>query len=161
MIFIDMDGVIAEHVKDDYLGGNPKFLQPHYFSNCNPNSTIVTFIHLLQEFEIPYLFLSRISPPLNYQEVAMDKRKWLYHFAPGSNAIFTKGSKVETAQKWLGRNLQKDDILIDDFNPNLNEWESAGATAIKFLNGNNSPDTWYRTASTAAELIELIRKVLP
>ncbi len=158
MIFIDMDGVVAEHVKADYIGDNPKFLQPHYFYNCKPNTKIIAFVHLLQELEIPYLFLSRVSPPLNYREATTDKYKWLYQVVPGSNAIFTKGSKVDTAQRWLGRNLQTDDILIDDFNPNLYEWENAGATAIKFLNGNNSPDTWHRTASNATELIEFIRK---
>lgn len=154
MIFIDMDGVIAEHIKDDYIGKHPKFLQPHYFSTCKPNPTIVTFVHLLQELQIPYLFLSKVSPPLNYQESTIDKHKWLSEFAPGSNAIFTQGSKVEVAQQWLGRNLQTDDVLIDDFNPNLEEWESTGATAVKFLNGNNSPDTWHRTASNVTELIE-------
>ena len=108
----------------------------------------------LQEFQIPYLFLSRVSPPLNYREATMDKCKWLCEFVPGSNVIFTQDSKVKTAQHWLGRNLQANDILIDDFNPNLEEWENAGATAIKFLNGNNSPDTWHRTASNITELIE-------
>ena len=154
MIFIDMDGVIAEHVRDDYVGENPKFLQPHYFSTCEPNPTIVAFVHLLQEFDIPYLFLSRVAPPLNYRESTIDKHQWLSKFVPGSNAIFTQSSKVDTAQQWLGRNLQTDDVLIDDFNPNLEEWETVGATAVKFLNGNNSPDTWHRTASNVTELIE-------
>lgn len=154
MIFIDMDGVIAEHIKDDYIGENPKFLQPHYFSTCKPISKMVAFVLFLQEFQIPYLFLSRVSPPLNYREATMDKCKWLCEFVPGSNVIFTQDSKVKTAQHWLGRNLQANDILIDDFNPNLEEWENAGATAIKFLNGNNSPDTWHRTASNITELIE-------
>lgn len=154
MIFIDMDGVIAEHVRDDYVGENPKFLQPHYFSTCEPNPTIVAFVRLLQEFDIPYLFLSRVAPPLNYRESTIDKHQWLSKFAPGSNAIFTQSSKVDTAQQWLGRNLQTDDVLIDDFNPNLEEWENAGATAVKFLNGNNSPDTWHSTASNVTELIE-------
>lgn len=33
-------------------------------------------------------------------------------------------------------------ILIDDFNPNLRNWEAAGGTAVKYINGLNSPESF-------------------
>lgn len=38
--------------------------------------------------------------------------------------------------------LYRTDILIDDYNNNLIEWENAGGTSIKYCNGINSPESW-------------------
>ena len=47
-------------------------------------------------------------------------------------------TKSQTAEKALGRRLTPKDVLYDDFNPNLEEWQEAGGTPIKVLNGINT-----------------------
>lgn len=65
------------------------------------------------------------------------------HFLNETQQLFTSGSKVAEACNFLGiRELNKDLILIDDFNGNLLEWEKAGGVAIKYINGVNSESSW-------------------
>lgn len=50
--------------------------------------------------------------------------------------------KYIKAQEILGRKLNKTDILISDYNNDLIPWENAGGTGIKYLNGQNSADSF-------------------
>ena len=58
------------------------------------------------------------------------------------------------------RTLSKKDVLIDDWNPNLQMWEKHGGTAIKYLNGINSADSWaglkITEEMTADEIVEML-----
>ena len=52
-------------------------------------------------------------------------------------------SKAEYAMKRLGRNLDRNDLLLDDHSANLIDWEAHGGTSVKVLNGfNGSGRTW-------------------
>jgi hypothetical protein len=73
--------------------------------------------------------------------------KWVHSVIPefdvGSHFIAVSKSKHSAITQLKGIELSKKDILVDDYNPNLLAWEVAGGTAVKYLNGINSPDSWY------------------
>ena len=70
----------------------------------------------------------------------MDKWHWIEETFDGlikeKDFLCVMGSKVEAVQKL--RPITKADILIDDFNPNLEAWQKAGGSVIKYVNGINS-----------------------
>ena len=57
-----------------------------------------------------------------------------------------------------GASLSRRDILIDDFNNNLFNWEASGGTAVKYLNGFNNPGSWhgYTLSGTDVEILQSI-----
>ena len=65
-----------------------------------------------------------------------------YPNLPSNCYCFCEGNKSEEFKK-DGKVLTKEDILFDDYQPNLLEWERMGGTSIKVLNGINSITTWY------------------
>lgn len=56
--------------------------------------------------------------------------------------------------------LSGHDILIDDYNENLELWREYGGTAVKYLNGINNPYSWsgHRLVNTlsADEIVKYL-----
>ncbi len=53
------------------------------------------------------------------------------------------GCKADAIRNRLGRELNEDDILLDDHTANLVDWENAGGMAFKVLNGcNGQGEKW-------------------
>lgn len=105
--------------------------------------------------------------------ITEDKKRWLdEHFTNKNMTRREKGicfntsfkNKAETAEHILSRPLRPADILIDDYNPNLIEWERRGGTAIKYLNGQNDANSWeglcVSSNETPAEIVSFIMMIL-
>ena len=115
-VYIDMDGVITKYIKSDYPS---KFLSvPHYFK-----------YRQLNIFEIPphYIILSKVTT----EEERRDKTLFIKKHFPNNKFILTKKPKHKRVNP-------QGNILIDDWNKNLNDWRDCGGIPIKYLNGINS-----------------------
>lgn len=160
-VWADMDGLIVEYIAKDFRDKEQTWKKPGYFYTLKPDKEIVKLFRALTHIKdrrTKSSFVKRVNvlttilpeKPFNtYQHD--DKVRWMdkYVFSKlGRKAkYYTKFTthglpKPKTAERILGRKLTKNDLLLDDWNGNLIPWREAGGTAVKYINGLNSPDTW-------------------
>ena len=147
--WFDMDGVLNKYIREDYTGDNPLFLQEgkHYYECLPPNYNALKLLKMLQNnksFDVFILTLLPNDESIRCEHI-LDKLLWLKKYAPFIYATQFKpafGLKSIAAMKIKSRKLTKDDILIDDFNFNLLDWQERGGTSIKYINDVNSPSSW-------------------
>ena len=143
-----MDGVLAIYDRDAYIWPDPKFmrLHDHYFLNVRPDKAMLHLFNTLCHNKKHNVFvLTSVSEPLEIRtEQVIDKIHWLEKHCPNIDIekqfIIAASDKRNTINA-IGQ-LSKDDILIDDFNRNLNHWNEVGGTAIKYCNGINTPESF-------------------
>jgi hypothetical protein len=150
--FFDADGVLFLYERDAYSGSNPKWLRKneHYFRNLQPDMRMRECIDLLHERvrytgdEI-YILTSLRNDGLIFNEHLHDKivsfQKW-FEYIDIDHILISTGQKRDTVEYITNNEVTNSDILIDDFNVNLNEWSQAGGTAVKYCNGINTPSSW-------------------
>ena len=153
-LWSDQDGVITKYERHAYTvlleDGNTLFMTPnaHYFRNLNPDNRIIRAYELLQkENNLSVHVLTNLTDfyPI-WKEHKQDKIEWTKDNMPFIN-IETQYDTIHIpkylkAQRILGRQLVETDILVSDYNPDLIPWENAGGTAVKYLNGINSEDSF-------------------
>lgn len=137
-LFIDMDGTLARfHDEVQYL---ERMFEKGFFSGLKPFEQAVKAANRLAEEangEYEVFILSAAvdgEPPYCCDE----KHQWLDRHCPAidrEHRIFTHIGipKAEYIPGCIGA----DDILWDDYNKNLEEWEANGGTAIKCKNNIN------------------------
>ena len=153
--WFDEDGVLAIYEPHAYKGDNPMYLRrgEHYFAGLVPDTRMIDVTRILQERmskQDSMYVLTTVSPLGEmFTEQVKDKKEWLRIRAPhidvDTNFFPAVSDKRDMAAMLMGstaRRLSKKDVLIDDFNRNLQLWEEHGGTAIKYLNGINSPSSW-------------------
>ena len=136
--FIDMDGTIA---KWEYVPFERLFEQG-YFKNLKPQTQVIDGVReLCLQGDDVYI----LSCYLSDSKYAMpEKIEWLKEYvpfiAPEKYILVPYGdSKVQH----IPGGISAGDYLIDDYTKNLLEWQKAGGTGIKLLNGiNHSRGTW-------------------
>lgn len=147
-IWCDMDGVVAVYDADGFQGKNPPYLvaTSHYFRWCQPDEKIINALKLLQSvYHIRIKLISNVSSELK-QEHKADKKFWIKQHMPfidtsmDYNAITI--SKADFVKKLKKQKLKSTDILISDFNQDLEPWKKEGGTAIKYANGINNPHSY-------------------
>ena len=153
--FFDMDGVLAKYIMQDYLGDNPLYMKKnyHYFKKLEPDSKMINVLKSINSYcnkeqkGKVFIITSVTNIGDMFLEHTMDKISWLNQYAPfidtKTQFIAAISAKQEIAKSICrpSQNLSYNDILIDDFNHNLNNWQNAGGQAVKYLNGINSPNT--------------------
>lgn len=150
MYYFDMDGVIAEYNWDCFTGDEPPYLTKgsHCYQNLNADVKAIEVMTKLHERKKPVAVLTN---PTNlghlYVEQVRDKIKWLNQYVEwldiSTQFIAIPGSKrniIQMIRKPKHQPITIRDILIDDWNPNLNAWNKAGGLALKYCNGVNSPN---------------------
>lgn len=152
-VFVDMDGVIFVYEKDHYEGENPKYKQKNYFANRPVDENAIRVLKSFCESDDianVYILSSAVmvyGSKDDNERVANEKRDSIRTHIPwfpeDHVIITTEHSKVETVRKFLGRDLARDDVMLDDYNKNLIEWEENGGTAIKYVNGINSESEMF------------------
>ena len=157
-IWSDKDGVIAVYEPHVYRPKDPNetplFMQKgvHYYRNCEADNRIIEAYRLIQEEypDVPFAVITNVvditAPIALADEHKLDKKIWTSEKMPfldiNTQFYAIQMPKYVKAQQLLNRELRKTDILISDYNKDLIPWEKAGGTGIKYLNGQNNPDSF-------------------
>lgn len=167
-IWFDMDGVLARFDKELYLNPDGSIITPPFYETFEGRQKFLEFqpdplmISTFNKFmQSPSVVLGIISNlPMNpdgikeeniQRGIRENKLTWLHRYlkpiykTTRSVPLMFPNENVPKAiviEAYLGRKLTKSDILIDDYNKNLKFWEAYGGTGIKYLNGNNSHDSF-------------------
>jgi len=156
-IYFDLDGTLAEWKKASSMR---ELFENHYFLNLKEQKNILNFARSLAENACHEVYiLSAFLPNCTALE---DKTLWCVEKAPEiKNRIFiiNGSNKADAVIKILHQEaLTNDDILIDDYSKNLNEWTNAGGKAIKWLNGINGNGNTFKGPRTndIRELYQLL-----
>lgn len=149
--YFDMDGTLAKYDRAVYCGNPPLFEDPnnHYFLQCKPDIVMLKVFsqyvrRAMSGDGTEVAILSSMMPGSVGRVHWHDKQLWLRRHLSQQVAAHTLlfpvvgESKAIAAERLKGAPLTKQDILIDDYNPNLEEWRTAGGRAIKYINGVNS-----------------------
>lgn len=150
--YIDMDGVLVKYDRNAYKGDNPRFLRPneHYYRDLEPDRKMLAFVDELIHScrytgdEVFILTSLPLSGSL-FNEQFHDKIVWLSRWVPAidiDHIIISVTNKRDAAEYINDCKLTANDILIDDYNKNLVEWNNANGTAIKYCNGINNPESF-------------------
>ena len=150
-IYFDMDGVLVQYDRNAYASKEAPFYQKgaHYFRELPPDNTMLSVFHVLkhQRLHNLYIVTSIINDSKLCIEHCNDKLYWLntHGVYPDTkkNLLFAASSKQNCVEEIQKRKLTKKDVLIDDYNPNLLSWKTAGGTAIKYINGLNNPNSYH------------------
>lgn len=159
--YFDMDGVLAKFIAYKDVK-TPPFMREgsHYFLHREPDTRALELFQRLYHMGNPVSqtkILTRvlksddgddsestISETLR-QEWWTDKRAWLLSNTTGidtSKCFMMSGKDKGEVLRDIPMHTRRYHILIDDFNPNLRNWEAAGGTAVKYINGLNSPESF-------------------
>ena len=132
-IYIDMDGTIARfHDENLYL---ERMFEKGFFNDLKPFENAVSAIEQLVNDSTAEIFI--LSATVNSCSLD-EKQKWLDRYLPNidkEHRIFTSLNVPKSEA--IGHRLTDKDILIDDYNKNLLEWQKAGGTSVKAKNNIN------------------------
>lgn len=148
-LYFDMDGVLAKYERNAYTGDNPAFKQKrrHYFRNVGRDERMITLMEsALQDDAFDVFVISALSNEGSvYLEQFDDKRQWLQVNMPSfelDKFIPVITNKRRIAELIKQGQLDSTDVLIDDYNKNLVDWQKYGGLAVKYANGINSVDSY-------------------
>ncbi len=149
-IYFDMDGVLVKYDRNAYLSKQSPFYQKgvHYFRDLEADSLMLNLYLVLQRQNRHHLYIvtSITNDAKLCLEHCKDKITWLqnHQIATKRNQhlLFAASPKRNCVEDFQHRHLTPQDVLIDDYNPNLEAWQEAGGTAIKYCNGLNNPDSY-------------------
>lgn len=157
-IFFDMDGVLAEYKQVPV----EEYKRKGYFAHLAPREDALNALAALAEdprYEVHTLSAVYADNP--YAE--SEKREWLRRNLPESALrnltsifCFCGESKADA----VPGGIRPTDILVDDYNGNLRDWQQKGV-AIKMLNGiNDRHGSWQglRAGGTGRDIAETIRR---
>ena len=153
--FIDIDGTLAVYISKEYAWWEIESI----FRYLQPQEYVIKAIKsLIANQEEVYIISAyhQHTPQVKY-----DKIFWLQKYLPEvslNHQIYTLCGEDKTT--YIPNGVHSTDILLDDFNRNLENWRDAGGTSIKLLNGLNSKESWdgeyvYST-DTDKEILEVL-----
>jgi len=152
-VFFDMDGVLAEYQQLEL----EELYKKDYFRNLKPIAETVDAVVRLAEN--PNFEVYTLSAYLRDSAYALDEKKdWLKQYLSKANikSIFLPcGANKSEA---VPGGIRPTDILVDDYNVNLNEW-AQHAVAIKFLNGINHKHGSWKGLTAGRNTEEIVKTV--
>lgn len=137
-LFIDLDGTVAR-----FYDASPNYLEEMYekgyFRNLQPYEKMTEGIKLFMEQhkDVEVFTLSaKVNGEPPYCEA--EKQEWLDEYLPEidrEHRLFTEigHNKAE----YIPNGISKSDVLYDDYNKNLIDWENSGGVALKCHNNIN------------------------
>ena len=152
-VFFDMDGVLAEYEQTEL----ENLYKKNYFKNLKPIEESIEALKKLAEN--PEYEVYTLSAYLGDSAYALEEKKdWIRKYLGGTDikSIFLPCGEAKSSVVPGG--IRGSDILIDDYNVNLREWEKY-AVAIKFLNGINHKHGSWKGLTAGRDSEEIIRAV--
>lgn len=149
-LFVDMDGTLAAFCKVTAL---EELYERGYFSGLRPQENVVTAIRrLARDPSVQVYVLSAVLFDSHY---ALDeKNSWLDRYLPElgrEQRIFVPCG--ESKALYISSYLCPEDILLDDYTVNLEDWRMHGGTGVKLLNGiNHTRRSWDGARLSKARL---------
>lgn len=135
-IFIDMDGTLARfHDEVQYL---ERMFEKGFFENLKPFENMTEAVRQLSQNPNYEVFILSAAVEGEPPYCNTEKNRWIDKYIPEiplENRIFTRVGEPKSA--YILGGINKDDILIDDYNVGLEAWERDGGTAIKCKNNIN------------------------
>ena len=165
IVLFDMDGVLVKYVPEHYKGEDPIYFHKgiHFFRNLQADETACALFNALAQDGYDCYVLSRVSEKENcVEEHTADKMIWLENHFPNlakDHIIISTKSKPEALASH-GLTIGENTILIDDFNPNLNDWGEDGGIPIKYLNGVNSPESFSGLKLSSESSIDELKNII-
>ena len=156
--FIDMDGTLAVYPIEIENWWEIEGI----FKILTPQEKVIKAIKRLvaNGQEVYILSAYNIKTP----SAKDGKNYWLDQYLPEideTHRIFTLFGQKKT--DYVPGGVRPTDVLLDDYNENLEAWALAGGTGIKLLNGINSRKTWdgvsVRANGTIKELVRVLEEV--
>lgn len=157
--WFDKDGVLAEYDYSIYLaetGCQAPWLtkNAHVFRHLPANKQMVKafrrlYVNLqdVHPFNWPYemKILTSVSDSVTLSEQVLDSWRWLKKKIPDlkERDFYAVATPKQDIPVVLRTRITPMDVLIDDYNKNLEAWKAAGGTAVKALNGLNSRNNAY------------------
>ena len=134
-LFVDMDGTLTEWRK---AASYEHLFLDNYFYTLRPHKVLIRWLNKLKDEGNIDIF---VASSYILDKHITEKNLWLDKYFPieDSKRIFIPDDrrKSECVEEFLGENISANHVLLDDFTPNLIEWEENGGTAVKALNGIN------------------------
>ena len=153
ILFFDMDGVLAVYERSAYdpaKGVTPgKAIYEdeslRYFRTCRPDPVGIGMLKEAIGKGYRAYIVTSVRPDLPWAR--FDKVAWLARHVPEFDAstrlVIASGDKAQLIMaKRKIASLDRRMVLFDDYNRNLEDWRRAGGTAVKYLNGLNTPASY-------------------
>ena len=160
MYFFDMDGTLNEY---GYVKNIEDLYKEGYFLTRPPHEKIVADVNrMIDEGYNVYLLSCRLteSQYAEKEKYAWAK-KYLPRLHPAKIILLPNGeNKAEYLKMARGIIVDKDCILIDDYTKNLSEWDAAGGTGVKYLNGTNGNGGVWKGIRVDYQKGETVEEVL-
>lgn len=138
-VFVDMDGTLyAFH--DDILDNEghvqiEKMYEKDFFLKLKSFERMHEALKLLHENPNTEIYILSSADKLNIVDQKIKVIERDFGFIDRDHMLFPK--TWENKANAIPNSIQKSDILIDDYNVNLEAWEQAGGQAVKFVNNIN------------------------
>lgn len=136
-VYADMDGVTALFEQASL----EEMTQEGFFLSRKPVQNVIEFLKLLSEDPAVELFsLSAVLSDMAEAEKREWNKKYMPFLKPDHQIYLPYGVNKAEYLKSLGFPISNNDILVDDFSPNLHAWHGVG---VKMYNGiNGTHGTW-------------------
>lgn len=136
-LFVDMDGTLARfHDEVQYL---ERMYEPGFFRDLKPfRSAVETIREFMQQHPDVEVYILSSAIPGYPPGCEQQKQAWLDKYLPEigrAHRLFPEmGTDKSTV---IPGGIRPTDVLLDDYNKNLEEWRQAGGQSVKFVNNIN------------------------
>ncbi len=150
VIYFDMDGCLAKWLKYG------DWTKPHYYRDLPANEKIVDFAKALFEKGYQIKILSKAM-----HSAIQDKYEWLQEHMPFVNKedIYFVPYSEESKKTAFIPKIGSLTYLIDDYNPNLNEWRKEGGVCMKCITEVNNINPVYNSIFAASSIEDNLKRL--
>ena len=137
-LFVDMDGTLTVFIPQEGIG---PLYEKGYFLNLPPHENVIEAIRYIIK-KHPEIEVNVLSAVLTDSKYALaEKNAWLDKYLPEIDAKHRIFSPNGNDKKAFITGFKENDVLLDDYTPNLLKW--IPARGIKLLNEiNHTKGTW-------------------